>query len=80
MNGGAVRDERSPLKDAIDYRMRRKDEGQLSRSPASRPNNANTAKSLGTDVSTLRKAVQLLLFACAADVEADDMIVYLRLV
>jgi hypothetical protein len=75
-----VREERSPLNDAIDYRMRRKDKSQLLRSPASRPKNANTAKSLGIDVSTLRKAVQLLLFACAADVEADDMIVYLRLV
>lgn len=44
MKGGAVREDRSPLKDAMD----------------------------------LRKAVQLLLLACAAGAVEEDMIVYLR--
>lgn len=72
MKGGAVREERSPLKDAIDYRESRKDEGQQLETRALASSMESMIKEY---IATLTKADQLLLFACDWEgVVVPDMI------
>jgi hypothetical protein len=71
-----VSDERSPLKEAIDYRARRKDERSAT-AIIYKPLKSGPGKIRG-QIFTLRKADQLLLFAWAEGLAADDMITILR--